>query len=165
MLRSPIFLMLACAVFALAGCEKPIRPKPQVAAQPDKVSLMLAEAAEKTSSAMETLAAVEQARSPEVAIQPINNAPPELMRAMTVDWAGSVEPITKTLAERAGYNFAVVGTTPPVPVVVTLDVENQPVIEILRSVGLQLGLRGNIRVDARNRVVEIHYAPVTGVGG
>ena len=52
-----------------------------------------------------------------------------------------------------------------VPVVVSVDVENKPVIDVLRSVGLQLGMRADIRVDAGRRTVELHYAPNTGVGG
>ena len=84
---------------------------------------------------------------------------------MTVNWVGPVEPIGKTLADRAGYGFVVVGAPPPVPVVVSLDVENAPVIDILRNVGLQLGQRADIKVDGTRKVVEVHYAPVTGTGG
>jgi len=62
----------------------PIKREPQVVASPDKVSLMLAEAADKASNALETLAAVEQSRAPAVAVQPIHNAPPELKRAITI---------------------------------------------------------------------------------
>ena len=138
---------------------------PQIAASPDKASMLLADAADRASVALETLAAVEQARSPGIAVAPISDAPSELQRAMTVNWVGPVEPIGKTLADRAGYAFVSVGTPPPVPIVVSLDVENKPVIDILRSVGLQLGQRADIKVDGARRVVEIHYAPVTGIGG
>lgn len=138
---------------------------PQVLASPDKVSLMLAEAADKASSALETLAAVEQAKSPAVAVQPIHNAPPELMRAMTLTWYGPAEPLVKKLADRASYTFVAVGDKPPVPVTVSIDVENQPVIDILRDVGLQLGMRADVKVDSTRRMIELHYAPVTGMGG
>lgn len=159
--------VMACAC-TLSACApgKPIFNRtPQVVASPDKVSAQLAEAADRASVALETLAAVEQARSPGIAVAPIESAPAELRRAITVNWVGPVEAITKTLSDRAGYSFNVVGNEPVTPIVVSLDVENKPVIDVLRNIGLQLGTRADIRVDAARHLVEIHYAPNTGVGG
>ncbi len=158
-------LVSACALSACAPGQPIFNRTPQVVASPDKVSAQLAEAADRASVALETLAAVEQARSPGIAVAPIENAPPELRRAITVNWVGPVEQITKTLADRAGYSFNVIGNKPVTPVVVSLDVENKPVIDVLRNIGLQLGMRADIRVDGTRRVVEIQYAPTPGVGG
>jgi defect-in-organelle-trafficking protein DotD len=141
------------------------RFNPQIAASPDKASMLLAEAADRAAVALETLAAVEQARSPGIAVAPIADAPPELRRAMTVNWVGPVEPITKTIADRAGYTFSTIGAPGPAAIVVSIDVENKPIIDILRSIGLQLGNRADVRVDPLARAVEIHYAPTTGVRG
>lgn len=167
MIRYTVLAGFAVVIFAVSACApgKPVKGDPQIAAQPDKVSAMLAEAADRASVALETLAAVEQARTPDVSVGPVDNAPPELQRAITVNWIGPVEPITRKLADRVGYMFQTVGNAPPVPVVVSVDVENKPVIDVLRSVGLQLGSRANVRVDGARRIVEIHYAPNTGVGG
>ena len=165
----PAILALTMALPMLAACAPGnvvnTSVKPQIVASPDKASMLMAEAADRASVALETLAAVEQARSPGIAVAPIADAPMEVRRAMTVNWVGPVEPIGKTIADRAGYAFVTVGDAPPVPIVVSLDVENKPVIDILRSIGLQLGQRADIKVDAERKVVELHYAPVTGVGG
>lgn len=164
--NTKVFLTAAltglCAV-ALASCGPPKR-NPQVVASPDKVSLMLAEAADKASNSLETLAAIEQARSPGVAVQPIHNAPDELNRAMTITWVGPPEQVLRRLADRASYNFVTLGNRPPVPLVVNVDVQNMPVIEILRDIGLQLGVRADVKVDSTRQMIELHYAPVTGVG-
>jgi defect-in-organelle-trafficking protein DotD len=125
---------------------------------------MLAQAADKASSALETLAAVEQKRTPSASIAPIQNAPPELMRAITVNWIGPADQIIQTLANRAGYRFRTLGETPSTPVVVSIDVTNQPLIEVLRSVGLQLGSRADIRVDSVAQQVELMYGPTSGEG-
>jgi defect-in-organelle-trafficking protein DotD len=168
MIRARIFLSGLAVLGTMSACG-PIDKmySPQIVAAPDKASMMIAEAADRASVALETLAAVEQARSPAIAVAPIADAPAELRRAMTVNWVGPVEPMGKTLADRAGYNFRTVGEAPPVPIVISLDEENMPIIDILRSIGLQLGRRADVKVDAERRVVEIHYAPVTGasVGG
>jgi defect-in-organelle-trafficking protein DotD len=132
---------------------------PQMVAQPDQVSAMLADAAGKASNALQTLASVEQARTPRVTVSPIGDAPTELRRAVTLNWVGPVDLITQTLAAKAGYEFKTVGDKPTTPVVVTINAVNQPVIEILRDIGLQLGKRGDIRVDGTARAVEIQYPP------
>lgn len=160
----PVTAFSALAVLALAGCQMPER-NAQVVASPDKVSLMLAEAADKASTSLETLAAIEQKKSPGVAVSPISGAPEELMRAITITWVGPPEQIVRKLADRASYNFVTLGNRPPVPLVVNIDVQNKPVVEVLRDIGLQLGVRGDVKVDAERKIIELHYAPVTGVGG
>ena len=160
----PVSAISALAVLLLAGCQLPER-NAQVVASPDKVSLMLAEAADKASTSLETLAAIEQKKSPGVAVAPISNAPEELARAITITWVGPPEQILRKLADRASYNFVTLGNRPPVPLVVNVDVQNMPVIEVLRDIGLQLGVRGDVKVDSERGIIELHYAPVTGVGG
>jgi len=165
--KTALFGLCLAALLPISACNGYYTQKPrdpQVVTSPDKVSLMLAEAADKASNALETLAAVEQSRSPAVAVQPIHNAPPELVRAMTIQWIGPAEQLVKKLADRASYTFLAVGDKPPVPLTVNIDAENQPVIDLLRDVGLQLGVRADIKVDSQRRMVELHYAPVTGLG-
>lgn len=168
MIRSVrFFSLLATATLALSGCESgpPLFVKdPQLVAQPDKVSLMLAQAADKAANSLEALASVEQKRTPGASVAAITDAPPELRRAITINWVGPVDQITKLLADRAGYHFNPLGAAPATPVVVSIDVTNKPVIEVLRSIGLQLGPRANIHVDSDNRVVELDYTPITGPG-
>jgi defect-in-organelle-trafficking protein DotD len=162
------FCTLCVLTLGLSACSGLHQPKterdPQVVAEPDRVSLMLAEAADKASNALETLAAVEQSKSPGVSVEPIKNAPTELMRAMTITWIGPAEGMLKRAADRAGYTYLAIGDAPPSPLTVSIDAENTPVIDILRDVGLQLGLRADVKVDGTRRMIELHYAPVTGLG-
>lgn len=162
-----IVMVLGFTAAGLAACGPTNygARNPQVAALPDKVSLMLADAADRSSTALQTLAAIEQQRTPDVAVAPIADAPPELQRAITINWVGPVEPILKLLADRAGYGFQTVGRAPPVAAIVSVDAENKPVIEVMRSIGLQLGVRADVSVDGTRRMVEIHYAPAAGAGG
>ncbi len=170
---SSIFCVLF-SIFIVTGCgsiTKSTRSSdfsastPQLVASPDSVSAMLADAADRASKALETLAAVEYSKTSDISIAPISNAPVELRRAITVNWVGPVEIITKKMADRAGYRFVVLGAHPPVPTVVSINVENKPVIDVLRDIGLQLGLRGNVNVDSVLRIVEIYYPSNVGVGG
>lgn len=164
-------LLSGLAVLSLSACTphgtyNDTTGRPQLVAAPDKVTLLLAQAADKASNALETLAAIEQARTPAASIAPIDQVPDSLARAMTISWVGPVEPITRTLANHSDYQLIVLGDEPPVPIVVNLDAENRRVIDLLRDIGLQLGSRADIHVDAAGKVVELQYAPViNGIGG
>ncbi len=152
------------AVLLVMGACSPKSENPQLVASPDKASILLADAADRASVALETLAAVEQSRTPQASVSPVADAPPELRRAVTVNWVGPAEPILRQMADRAGYAFQTLGVPPVTPLVVSVDVENTPVIDVMRSIGLQLGARSKVHVNGRTRTVELHYAPHTGVG-
>jgi len=156
---TPFYTALALTgMIALSGCSWKPTTGHQLVAEPDGVSLRLAASVDRASAALETLAAVEQARTPLAAVSPVTDAPRELMRSISVKWAGPVEQITQRLAERAGYKFDVIGLRPPVPVVVTLNVVEKPVIDVLRDLGLQGGKRADVIVDAENKTIEVSYA-------
>lgn len=158
-------VVMALTVSACSGVVQNKYEEPQIVAAPDTVTAMLATAADRASNALQTLAAIESNRTPATNVGPIGNAPVELRRAITVNWIGPAEPIAKTLADRASYEFLAIGTPPPVPIVVSIDAENRSVINVLRDIGLQLGSRADVKVDSQRRIVEIHYTPNTGVGG
>lgn len=157
------FLVSLFSLIFVSACSPILSPyHSQLVAEPDGVSLRLADAADRASTALETLASVEQARTPGTAITSIPDAPAALRRTVSVDWIGPIEPVAQRLADRAGYKFQTLGEQPPVPIIVSLKVVQKPVIEVLRDLGLQSGRRADIVVDAQRRVVEIAYAPVTG---
>jgi defect-in-organelle-trafficking protein DotD len=157
-------LNASLALFAvmLAACNPVNKVDQQLVATPDPIGLRLASAVDKASSALQTLASVEQARNPGAAIQSVPYAPQELRRSMTLDWNGPIEPVLQRLADRAGYQIQVNGDTPPAPVVVSLRAKQKPVIELLRDIGLQAGSRADVVVDSERRIVELNYAPISG---
>ena len=155
-------VVLANALAACAPLNFNQKVDQQMVAEPDQVSLRLASAADRATAALATLASVEQARTPAVAIQSVPSAPQELRRSVSVEWVGPIEPLTQKLAQRAGYRFQVNGSAPAAPVVVHVAAKQKSVVEVLRDVGLQAGTRADIAVDVDQKVVELNYAPVSG---
>lgn len=155
------FLMTAVIVANLTACGQ-VKIDQQLVAEPDPVALRLSSAVDKASAALQTLASVEQARNPNASLQLPPSAPVELRRIVSVDWTGPIEPIARTLADRAGYKMQINGDVPPVPVVVSVVAREKSVIEVLRDVGLQAGTRADISVDPDRRLVELNYAPISG---
>ncbi len=147
-----------CGLELLAACEQTsVTP---VATEPDLVSVRLSAAAEKASQALDSIASIEQQRSPATPPMPdYSTAPPNLTQPITIKWTGPIEQITKTLADRAGMQFHVSGPQPPVPLTVNVDVYQQPLIRVLESIGLQAGHRADLALDGKNGQVEIRYAP------
>lgn len=156
-----LILLSAACVSLLTGCSQ-YKVDQQLVAEPDPVALRLSMAVDKASAALQTLASVEQARNPGVSLQMPPSAPAELRRVVSVDWTGPIEPIAKSLADRAGYQVQINGDKPPVPLVVSVMAREKSVIEVLRDIGLQAGQRADVVVDPDRRLVELNYAPVSG---
>ena len=146
----------------LSACTLYGQADEQLVAEPDPLGLRLAAAVDKASSALETLASVEQARNPGASVQSVPYAPQELRRTISLKWVGPMEPAIQRLADRAGYEMQVNGDMQPAPVIVTLNVTQKMVIDVLRDVGLQAGQRADVVVDPERRIVELNYAPVSG---
>lgn len=131
-----------------------------VATEPDVVSIKLAQAADKASKALDTIAHIEQQKNPSVSPmqKDFANASPTMLQPISLRWSGPVEQVARVLAERGGLRFRVSGREPSVPLVVNVDVYQKPLLHVLRDVGLQAGSRADLLVDQNEGVVEVRYA-------
>jgi len=161
-------LLLPLTLLALAGCgsvgSSPSTATMTMDAPPTdpEVTARLAEAAQRTATAVESLASVEQARTPELYTPIVTDAPAELRLLVTVNWTGPWENILHTLAERVNYKFQAIGKAPATPIVVTVDAKQQPFVDVIRTIGLQGSGRADLVLDSKNKVIEVRYAPDTG---
>jgi defect-in-organelle-trafficking protein DotD len=154
-------MSLLLLAFVVTACATETREDPQIVVAPQKTDALLADAADRATKALESLAQIEKAKNPGKGDSSIPNAPTELRRSITLAWNGPAEPAVKLLADRASYAFETVGNAPPSGVMVNIDVRATPIITVLRSVGAQLGNRATLKVDPNARVIELQYAPVT----
>jgi defect-in-organelle-trafficking protein DotD len=154
-------LFAAVLLGAVTGCTQ-YKVDQQLVAEPDPVALRLSSAVDKATAALQTLASVEQARNPGVSLQMPPTAPVELRRIVSVDWTGPIEPIAKSMADRAGYQMHVNGQRPPTPIIISLVAREKSVVEVLRDIGLQAGQHADVVVDPEHRLVEVNYAPISG---
>ena len=162
--KLPLKMIVVCSLM-LSGCADTVEntfypSSTPVAAQPDIVSVKLAQAADKASRALDTIANIEQYRNPNIPRMndSYQDLPPNLAQPITLRWSGPAEQIIGALAERAGYKIMVVGQIPEVPIVVNVDSYQQPLVHVLRNVGLQMGSRANLILNQQESFVEIRYA-------
>jgi len=161
MYRKTTVLSVLSILFMLTACMQ-TKVDQQLIASPDPVALRLANAADQASVALKTLASIEQSRNPNVQIDSVAGAPQELQRIMVIDWVGPIEPITRKVADKAGYKFQVNGNSPTTPIIISVSSREKKVIEMLRDIGLQAGRRADIVVDIESKTVELNYASVSG---
>lgn len=145
----------------VTSCAYVPKTQQQLVAEPDSVDLMLADAADRATRALETLSAMERSQNPQPDLAIVPNAPRELQRAVTLNWTGPVEPLVQELSRKAGYRFGTIGARPSTPVIVTISSINKPLINVFRDIGLQMGARADLKVNARTRMIELQYNDFT----
>ena len=152
-----------CLTALAAGCAPldsgPNGPRPVRHAGLDPAETLLVEAVSRAEAALTTLARIRVAETGQATVQVPRDVPPELRRPVTLDWIGPAETLAKTLAARAGYDFAVAGPRPPRPFMVTVTADRRALIDVLRDAGLQLGGTATLTVDAGEREVLLDWAP------
>lgn len=154
-----ITLFIASAL--LAGCTSSFLKKPPQNAPSDDASIKLAEAANSVSDSMLEMAKIEKVILP--ARQDNSQTIPNVRNLQTrasVDWSGPMTELTERIASAAHYRLRVLGHEPAVPVLISLNVKDQSLAEILRNIDYQAGVKANIRVYPNSQVVELRYAKV-----
>ena len=146
----------------LTSCT-PLSKKPvetsSVSAQVD-VSQNLAEAAYSVQQSLRALAASkEPLEMNAINTEPLTTAQGGLGSRATIDWAGPIEPLLSRVADSSNYSVKVLGPPPAIPIIVTMNVENRRVADIIKDAGLQAGKRANIVVYPSSRIIELRYAP------
>ncbi|NBX74632.1 MAG: hypothetical protein EBQ89_10105 [Alphaproteobacteria bacterium] len=147
----------------LSACGSTETTQPLVA-ENDPVMVRLADAADKATKALNDIASIQRLQDLPVAAPDLRAAPPILQQPLTLTWDGPVETIVAMLAERAGYRFITSGRAPPMPITISLDVYDKPLVYVLYDIGLQLGQRAELIIDGQRQHMEVRYAAVDQFG-
>jgi defect-in-organelle-trafficking protein DotD len=155
--------VLVLLTFFLISCAKPgvFQKKPPFNAPSDDATIKLVEAANSISDSMLEMAKVEkEVRPPRhdniLAIPNSYN----LQARASVDWSGPIEELTARIAKAAHYRIRVIGKEPAVPVLISVNIKNQSLAEILRDIDYQAGKKASIHVYPNSQVVELRYAKI-----
>ena len=123
----------------------------------EPAELRLTDAALRAERALTGLQRIRAAQSPELAGEIPRIVEPELLERVSLDWIGPLDTLLENLAEKAGYGFVVAGPRPVVPLVVSVSVDDEALIFVLRDVGLQAGSGVLVVVDAERREVRVDW--------
>lgn len=146
----------------VSACTPGPDPQPRsanYAPETDPAQVKLSESAASISRSLITLAEIQQATTP-VSKKLLGVKPsfPGMSNLVTINWAGPIEPLIEQIAKSSGYTLKVFGKAPAIPVMVSLNEQNQLLSDILTNAGYQAGDRADIIVLPSNRIIELRYA-------
>ena len=151
-------LLIFVMITLLVGCNKTFEKSP-INPRSDDANIKLAEAATSISDSMLEMAKVEKV------IYPPNKdniltipSSYNLQARASVDWSGPIEELTARVANSAHYRMRILGPTPTIPILVSINTKDKSLAEILRDIDYQAANRANIHVYPNNQVVELRYA-------
>ena len=75
-----------------------------------------------------------------------------------IDWTGPLEPLLEKIASMADYNLKIMGSPPPLPIIVSITQTKAIIADILKNASLQAGKKANILVFPSNKIIELRYA-------
>lgn len=155
-----IFL-LGLIIALLAGCATPTFRKPPVNAPSDDATIKLAEAANSVSDSMLEMTRIEKVITPPSADNTLTipNAY-NLQARASVDWSGPIAEITEQIAHAAHFRVRILGQAPAVPILISLNLKDQSLAEILRDIDYQAGNKAYIHVYPNSQVIELRYANI-----
>lgn len=146
----------------LASCKTGVLfKKPPVNNPSDDATIKLAEAAVSVSDSMHEMARVEKVILPPSKDNTLTipNAY-NLQARASVDWSGPIEELTARIAKSAHFRLRVLGKAPSIPVLISMNVKDQSLAEILRDIDYQAGVKAYIHVYPNSQVVELRYAKI-----
>lgn len=159
-MNSKLILFLFVSTL-LAGCAATTYKKPPTNAPSDDASIKLAEAANSVSDSMMQMARIEKVITPPSKdnTMTIPNAY-NLQTRASVDWSGPIAELTGRIATAAHYRLRVLGHAPTVPILISLDLKDHSLAEILRNIDYQAGKKAFIHVYPNSQVIELRYANI-----
>ena len=152
------WLVLILAFMFVIGCSGTYR-KPPYNNPSDDATIKLAEAANSVSDSMLEMARIEKVITPPSTDNTLTipNAY-NLQARASVDWSGPITELTERIAKAAHFRLRVLGQAPGIPILISLNLKDQSLAEILRDIDYQAGKKAFIHVYPNSQVVELRYA-------
>ena len=75
---------------------------------------------------------------------------------VTMSWHSPVDGILRQIANLIGYRFVIFGK-PALPVIVSIEARNTPLMDVLENIGVQAGSRADVVFNEREKTIELRY--------
>lgn len=149
-------IIIYTSLLILTACATTVRPTMNDANATHTIALD--EASYTISHALVDLSATAQAAHPHKVKTPINPSLYGMGMLASIEWSGPVAPIVKQIAKVAKYRVNILGNEPKIPIIVTVNAENEILGDILRNIGYQCNKRATILLFPKSHVLELRYA-------
>lgn len=124
----------------------------------EQAQAQVAEAATAIGQSLQALSAVQMTIHPPQRLnKPFDPHAIGMDKMASIDWTGPAEPILKEVAYAANYRLRVIGKKPALPVLVSINIENQPLADILRNITYQIVMKATVAIYPKSRTIELRY--------
>jgi defect-in-organelle-trafficking protein DotD len=123
----------------------------------DPAAIQLAIAARSVTSSLTTLEGIGKAENPHYEKNLPDPRGYGMNQLASIDWTGPIGPLVEKLAVASGYRIRVLGSPPPIPIIVAIHAENLPLAVILRNADYQAGEKADVAVYAKQGTIELRY--------
>ena len=147
-------LIIAILLTSLFGCTT---KKIVLAPGSDIAAIELAEASVAVSNSLNAIAAKEQVSSVKIKEKAIDSHSIEMGKLASVNWNGPLEPLVRKIAQATRYRVKVLGLQPAMPVLVSVNVKEEYLGDILRQASLQAKNHVQLLVYPEDKLIELHY--------
>lgn len=131
---------------------------PPTASVDTDAQAQVAEAATAVGQSLQQLSAMQMATHPGTKLkQPFDDSAIGMGQLATVNWSGPAEPLLEKIAAATKYQLRVFGPAPAIPVLVSVNMQNQPIAAILRNVTYQIVSKASVGVYPKYRTIELRY--------
>lgn len=117
----------------------------------------LAEAAVTVGHSMQQISAIDMAIHPTAKLQQLNPDMIGMAQQTSLDWNGPIEPLLRKIAAICHYHLRVLGTAPPIPVIVAINYDNVPLADIVRNAAFQVEKKAAITIYPETKTLELRY--------
>lgn len=157
-----MLILIAGGSIGLSACSSsPLRVN-----EPDPAAMRLAQVAESIQAHDNDLADIEMARY----VRDNGKGPdaidvsmvPSLEKVVSLGaaWHGPIDKLVDKLSVLAGLNPPrYLGVKPSGDVIVNVNTDYRPIIDMLHDAGTQAGSRANLTLKAKERLIEVEYVP------
>lgn len=152
----------------ITGCSQPKEninytyvATPRVPAETDRgdAQVQIAEASTAIGSSLEELSAIQLATNPRASLPPLNPAALGMTEVVSVNWNGPAEALLDKIALLSGYRLQILGEEPAIPVLVSINANNQVLAQVLQNVIYQVQSKADVVVNTSRRIIELRYHP------
>lgn len=160
-------VFIAAGVAFIGGCTSTVKnevnlhyvPTNQAPAELNNqdAQVQLAEAATSVGKSLQQLSAMQMSATPKVNVPEIDPQVTGMTQAVSLNWYGPVLPVLEQIGKLAGYKVQVLGTTPSIPVIISISVDNQVMADVLRNVAYQAHNKADIQVYPDRKIIELRY--------
>ena len=156
------FFLIAISLLAiqLIGCAH--KPKITITNSDDQdlraAGVKLTETAESVSRSLKELAEISRTLHPQTRLpSPVDANMIGMGQLASIDWSGPVAPLVKKIAQATNYKLRVLGTSPAIPILISITAKDTPLADILRDAAFQCGNKVNIVTYPASKIIELRY--------